>query len=81
MNGASRIAFGAPHAVLLRRNEKYPKTPSPTSPFRKKGMANAVAVSARSGRWELRAFPAHILPPPRQFPYVEIMNTRESLRP
>ena len=89
--GGGRIVFGAPPAVLLRGNEQNPETPSPTSPFRKKGMANAVAVSARfpglppptpsSGRWELRAFPAHILPPPRHFPYVEIMNTPESLWP
>ena len=91
-NGGSRILFGAPTAVLLRRNEKYLKTPRPTPPFRKQGMANAAAVSTRvpwllspltpsSGRWELRAFPAHILPPPRQFPFVEKMNTRESLWP
>ena len=79
-------------AVLLRGNGQYPKTPSPTSPYRKKGMATAAAVStclpwllplptSSSGRWELRAFPAIILPPPRQFTYVEIMNTRESLWP
>ena len=45
--GGGRILFGAPPAVLLRGSEQNPETPSPTSPFRKEGMANAVAVSSR----------------------------------